>query len=125
MDFSPDIQKLEKLKLPVLGLCIGLLNGLFGAGGGLVAVPMLKSLGITGRNAHATSLAIILPLSLISGALYFWSGQLIIADALVYLPFGVVGSLLGAYLLPRMNTVLLKRIFAVMLIFSAVRMLLR
>lgn len=125
MGFSPDIQKLKKLKLPVLGLCIGLLNGLFGAGGGLVAVPMLKSLGITGRNAHATSLAIILPLSLISGAFYFWSGQLIIADALVYLPFGVVGSLLGAYLLPRMNTVLLKRIFAVMLIFSAVRMLLR
>ena len=44
------------------GLC-GVLNGLFGAGGGIAAVPLLKAGGLEQKKAHATSLAVILPLA--------------------------------------------------------------
>lgn len=120
-----DKKHIKRIKAGVSGILIGLLNGLFGSGGGLVAVPMLHSAGILGRNAHATSIAIMLPLSLLSGSIYLFKGQVNLMEALKFIPLGLVGSLCGAYLLPKINTILLKRIFGIMLIFSAVRILIQ
>lgn len=53
------------------GAIAGLLNGLFGAGGGVAVVPLLEHAGIDTKKSHATSIAIIAPLSLISSLLYF------------------------------------------------------
>ena len=52
--------------LMVYGALIGLLNGFFGSGGGILAVTLLQKQGLPSRQAHATSIAIILPLSLVS-----------------------------------------------------------
>ena len=54
----------------VTGAACGLLNGLFGAGGGMAAVPLLKAGGLPQKKAHATSLAVILPLAAVSAAFY-------------------------------------------------------
>ena len=51
----------------------GLLNGLFGSGGGMVAVPLLEHGGLEPARAHATSIAVILPLSRIFGALILFA----------------------------------------------------
>ena len=51
--------------LMVYGALIGLLNGFFGSGGGILAVTLLQKQGLPSRQAHATSIAIILPLSLV------------------------------------------------------------
>ena len=53
------------------GLAVGLINGLLGAGGGMLAVPILAKAGLSQREAHAGSLAVILPLSLFRAA--FWA----------------------------------------------------
>jgi len=106
-----------------LGLAIGLLGGLFGAGGGMIAVPMLRAMGVQGNKSHATSLAITLPLAVASGFLYFQAGHFHFADAWIYLPGGVAGALLGGYLLPRIKTVWLRRAFGVIILFSAGRLL--
>ena len=39
----------------VTGTLCGLLNGLFGAGGGIAAVPLLRAGGLEQKKAHATS----------------------------------------------------------------------
>lgn len=106
-----------------LGFGVGLLNGLLGAGGGIVAVPMLKGLGVEPEECHATSIAIILPLTLASGLLYLGAGSFKLSDALVYLPGGIPGALFGAWLLPRMKAEWLRRIFGVVILFSATRLL--
>lgn len=61
----------------------------------MVAVPMLhKTLGST-RQAHATSIAMILPLTVASVFLYLQAGHLSLSQALPYLPGGVAGAFAG------------------------------
>lgn len=109
----------------LFGLIVGGLNGLFGSGGGMVAVPMLRGLGLEREECHATSIAITFPLAVASGVLYLGAGQLTIGDALPYLPGGLLGAICGAVLLPRLKTTWLRRIFGVLILVSAVRLLLR
>ncbi len=108
-----------------LGAAAGFLNGMFGAGGGMAAVPMLKALGVPAESCHATSLAIILPLAVASGLLYLGAGSFAISDTLAYLPGGVLGAAFGAWLLPRFQTNTLKRLFGCAMLFAAVRMFIR
>ncbi len=112
-----------KLKYAALGFVSGILNGLFGAGGGVIVVPMLEKFGIPAKKSHATSIAIILPASLISAALYFFSGNLNLTEAAAYLPTGLLGAGLGALLLKKITVKWLKLIFALVIIAGAVRIL--
>lgn len=112
-----------KLKYSLLGFASGILNGLFGAGGGVVVVPLLEKFGIPAKKAHATSIAIILPASIISAILYFMSGNLNLASAAAYLPTGLLGAGLGALLLKKITVKWLKLVFALVIIAGAVRML--
>lgn len=107
----------------LVGAATGFLNGFFGAGGGMVAVPMLQKSGLSTQEAHATSIAIILPLTVVSAILYFCSGSLAPGEALIYLPGGVAGALVGAYLLKKLDPLWIRRIFGVLILFSALRML--
>lgn len=116
---------MKKLTGALLGLAVGLLNGLFGAGGGMVAVPMLKRAGLEAKNAHATSIAITMPLSVLSGYLYVSAGGLAFSDALPFIPTGIIGALAGAILLKRVSDTLLRRLFGALVIVAAVRLLLR
>lgn len=114
----------KKVKYYILGFLAGILNGFFGAGGGLFAVPMLKKAGLDAKNSHATSIAIIAPLCALSGALTLFSGEYKSLDMLYWLiPTGLVGAFLGAMLLKKINTRILGIIFSLIMISSAVRLL--
>lgn len=106
-----------------LGFGVGFLNGLLGSGGGMVAVPMLEGLGVEPEACHATSIAIILPLTVASGLLYLGAGNFNLTDALVYLPGGLPGAVFGAWLLPKIGTKWLHRIFGVVILFAASRLI--
>lgn len=108
-----------------LGLVVGGLNGLFGAGGGMVAVPMLRGMSLSSKQAHATAMTVIFPLSILSGALYLHAGSFSIRDALPFLPGGLAGAIVGAQLLPRLNTTWLRRIFGIVILVAAGRLLLQ
>lgn len=108
-----------------LAVSIGLLNGLFGAGGGVVAVPALRGLGLAEEEAHATSISITFPLAMASGLLYLREAQFRLGEAAAYIPGGLVGALIGAWLLPRMSGMWLRRIFGAVVVFSAIRLILR
>ncbi len=109
----------------VTGAACGLLNGLFGAGGGMAAVPLLKAGGLPQKKAHATSLAVILPLAAVSAAFYLLDGALSFREAVPYLPGGFLGACAGALLMKRIPSGVLRRVFGALLLIAGVRLLLR
>lgn len=115
----------KRLAAVLGGVGAGFLNGLLGAGGGMLTVVLLELLGIKGRRSHATSLAVILPLSLVSAALYWRRGWFTPLMALPYLPGGLAGGLAGGLLLARVNTAWLKAAFSLLLLWAAFRLLTR
>ncbi|MCL2013529.1 MAG: sulfite exporter TauE/SafE family protein [Oscillospiraceae bacterium] len=108
----------------MLGLTAGILNGFFGAGGGLITVPLLRRTGLEAKKCHATSIAVILSLCVLSGLAYFKAGNLDLLSAVSYLPGGMAGAVLGAVLLKKIDNSILRRIFGLVLVFSAVRIFL-
>jgi hypothetical protein len=105
-----------------IGLTAGILNGLFGSGGGVVAVPLLERSQIEQRKCHATSVVLIFVLSLVSAGMYALDGRLDASTALQFIPAGLVGALIGATLLKKVKNNLLRRIFGIIILISAVRM---
>lgn len=119
------VQFKQRAKFGVLGFISGILNGLFGAGGGVIAVPLLEKFGVEAKKAHATSIAIILPTSIISAVLYYLNGNIDLLGSLAYLPTGLIGAGVGAVLLKKISVKWLKCVFAGVIIVGAVRMLLQ
>lgn len=116
--------KNKKFLTIVLGLLIGTINGLLGAGGGMLAVPALKKLGLDQKDAHRNAVAVILPLTIFSAVLYLIDGRVTISDALIYIPSGLVGAILGTFLLKKISSKWLGIIFSAFMIYSGVRLLL-
>jgi len=106
----------------VAGGIAGLVNGFFGGGGGMLLVPLLSRwLGLGDRKAFATSVAIILPLCILSSAIYLLRGGLDVSTALPYLLGGAVGGILGGKLFKNLNMTWLRRGFALLILYAGVR----
>jgi uncharacterized membrane protein YfcA len=120
----------EKKKRPWLapalaGAAAGAANGLFGGGGGMLLVPLLvRKCGLTQRQAFATSVAVILPLCVLSSVLYFLRGGLELTAALPYLVGGLVGGWVGGKVFRKVNMTWLRRGFALLILYGGVRALL-
>jgi uncharacterized membrane protein YfcA len=117
-------EKLSRVFFAAAGFLIGAINGVFGSGGGVAAVPALEHAKIPVKKAHASSLAVTLPLSIVSAAVYSGSGDFPVGDALVLIPFGLAGAIIGSLVLKKIKNVWLKRIFGALLIGSGAYMLL-
>lgn len=118
-------KKIRTLKNAAVGAVSGLMNGLFGAGGGAVAVPLLEHSGLEPRKSHATSVALIFFLSISAAVGYYLGGNIDLGLILPLLPGGFFGAVLGSILLNKTDNGLLRRIFGALLIISAGRMLLK
>jgi len=114
----------NKNLLKVIGLAAGLANGLFGAGGGTILVPAQeKFLQLETHKAHATTLAVVLPLCIISAVVYTWGVDVNWGALLAVSAGGVIGGLLGAKLLNKLSGAWLNMLFGVFLAVGALRML--
>lgn len=119
-----DISALKKTVLVFIGIFIGAINGLFGAGGGMLLVPALTLvLGLEQKRAHATAIAIILPLCAVSSITY---ALRVSFDWNIILPtiIGVtIGGVLGAKLLKKMSNGALTFIFYSLMLFAGLKMI--
>jgi uncharacterized protein len=106
-----------------LGLVAGVLSSLFGVGGGFVVVPGLTFLGLDQRNANATSLAAVVPISAAASIAYLRKGQVNWTVALILLIGGLIGAEIGSRLLKRTSVHLLKIMFLLILVTAAVRLM--
>ncbi len=106
------------------GLLIGAANGLFGGGGGMIAVPLLTgALGFSDKCAHATAILIIAPVSLASAIIYIIKG---FAVASLVIPVSVgatLGGLTGALLLDKLPKKAVNIIFIAVMFAAGARML--
>ena len=114
--------KMQIGKCMIAGGLAGILNGLFGAGGGLILVPLFISwLHIEEKRAFATSVAVILPLSIVSYIIFYMQGGNVWRDALPYLLGGIVGGALSTWLFRNISTVWLHRLFGILILYGAVK----
>jgi uncharacterized membrane protein YfcA len=116
---------IKKLYIYCLGVVTGIANGLFGSGGGIIAVPMLQKTGISVKKSHAASIAVTLPLSVVSAVFYSMKGTFQWKDAVVLIPFGLIGAVIGGFLIKKISNKMLRRIFGIILILAGGRMLLK
>lgn len=105
------------------GFGAGIINGLLGAGGGMVVVPLLSALGVPNKKSHATALMVIVPLSLVSAAAYLIDGRVTVTDALPWLPGSLLGAYLGSRLMPKISTGWLKLVFGGLMLWGGIRLL--
>ena len=106
------------------GAVCGLLNGLFGSGGGVVAVMFLRRIIGDERRAHATATLTMLLMSSVSLALYAANGMVDWGSGLMFVPGGFAGALVGGALLKKIEAKKLKKLFGAVLCVSGVVMLL-
>ena len=106
--------------LIVVGMLVGVLSGMFGIGGGTVIVPALVWLGLSQRNAAATSTLTIVPTS-ISGVISYATGGHVdwLAAALLFCGM-FIGGQIGSWLLSRLPELVLRWIFVAFLVFVVI-----
>ena len=114
------------LKLTFIGTVTGLLNGFFGSGGGAVVVPFMEQFAkVPAKRAHATAVGIILPLCVISSAVYFIKGESqinFLALAAVSCG-GLLGGFLGAKCLAKISVPWLHKLFGCAMLVVGIKML--
>ena len=98
-----------------VGILSGFLSGLFGIGGGSIIVPVLVWLGLSQRNAAATSLAAIVPTSIAGVVSYATQGDVDWFAAILLVCGTIVGSQIGSLLLSRLSEVFLRWAYVVFL----------
>ena len=113
------------MKKFLTGVLCGVLNGLLGAGGGVVAVLSLrKFLKIETCRAHATAVSIMLPLTMVSAAIYLGKYDTDIMTTLWVTVGGVFGGIIGAKILGKISAKWLHKIFGAVMVFAAIRTIL-
>lgn len=112
----------EKWKYVVTGALGGLANGLFGSGDGLFLVPLMTRWSkLEERKAFATSVAIILSLSIVSSVVYFTKGALDFSTAWPYLLGGGIGGVISGLVFQKVPLNFLRRIFGLLILYGGIR----
>lgn len=113
----------ESVRATIAGGCAGVINGLFGAGGGLILVPLLsKGSGFSKTEVFSSSVLIILPMCLItlcisSGGIFPWK------IAWPYLIGGGLGGMIAAFTGKFIPLKWLHRFLGVMILYAGVKYL--
>jgi uncharacterized membrane protein YfcA len=124
------MQTQDLILIIIIGLAAGVLSGLVGVGGGIIMVPVLVLfLHYNQHQAQGTSLAVLtLPVVVLGFLKYYQEckrmGTPIDLKVVGLLAVGfVVGAYAGSSLAVKIDKDLLKKIFGVVLLYTAIKML--
>jgi uncharacterized membrane protein YfcA len=113
------------LVLIIIGLIAGMLSGMIGVGGGIIVVPaLIYFLGFNQYEAQGTSLGLLLlPIGIFAVLNYYQKGFIDIKYvALMAIGF-TIGGWIGSKLSLSISELALRRIFAIVLFYTAFKML--
>ncbi|MBI2870968.1 MAG: sulfite exporter TauE/SafE family protein [Candidatus Omnitrophica bacterium] len=106
-----------------VGLVSGFLGGLLGVGGGVILVPLFYYLlGLKLTEAIGTSLAVIIPTAAAASITHAQLKHIHFKTALFTALFAVAGAIWGASLTDQFSTPLIRRLFALVLAVTAVKL---
>jgi uncharacterized membrane protein YfcA len=111
--------------LLIIGLVAGMLSGMVGVGGGIIIVPALVYfLAFSQKSAQGTSLGILLlPVGILAVTEYYKQGHIDVKVVLMVSAGFLIGGFFGSKLAVILPEQTLKKIFALMLILTAIKML--
>jgi uncharacterized membrane protein YfcA len=125
MQSNENTPKLAIIWLIIAGLFIGFVNGFWGGGGGMICVPILINLlKLPEKKGHATTILIMLPLCIASFVVYLIKGSFDFGLAINIGSGFLVGGIIGAVLLKKINNTALKFIFSIIIIMGGVKLIL-
>lgn len=102
----------------------GIINGLFGAGGGMVLIPLLrKYTELEERSVFACSVGIILPLSAVTLGMGYLNGGEIPCHGIPYIVGGALGGIGGGILLKKVRSLWLHRLLGAFILYGGFRLL--
>jgi uncharacterized protein len=109
----------------MVGVAAGMLSGLVGVGGGIIIVPSLVYfIGFSQKTAQGTSLGLILlPVGILAVMQYYKQGHLDIKVVGVLAIGFLAGSYFGSKIALTISQETLKKVFAVLMILIAIKML--
>ncbi len=112
-------------------LAAGAVNGLLGAGGGVIMLYLVRAvLRMNGdgeavqKDTFASVVAIMLPVSIVSAISYAAKGNISMEEMQILTLPALVGGVIGAYLTDKLPSRVIRGIFAVLVIISGIRMVL-
>lgn len=113
-----------------IGALSGLINGLLGAGGGIIVTYYLSHTLSNEEKCQngvfANAVATMLPISIASLLLYAFRGYISLNSSLFsLLPSALIGGILGAFLLTKLKLKIVKLIFSVLVTVSGAIMIFR
>lgn len=114
------------LILLAIGVVTGFMAGMLGIGGAIIMTPALVFImGLSQTNAQGTSLAVMLPpIGIIAAYNYYKAGYVNIKFALILAVCFLVGSYFGSKMAVNIPQQMLKKIFGLLLLLVAAKMLL-
>jgi uncharacterized protein len=109
----------------IVGLAAGMLSGLVGVGGGIIIVPALAFfLGFSQHEAQGTSLGILLlPAGIFAAINYYKQGFIDVKVVLLLFVGFLLGGYIGSKLSLSLSEAVVKKIFAIMMVVVAAKML--
>ena len=120
------MNKKQFFKNAMWGSLIGTINGFFGGGGGMIAVPiLLRLLKYDDKKAHATAIFVMLPISIASAIIYITTKQTQFGASWWTIVGLVVGGILGALLLPKLKDNQIQWLFILIMFASGIYMLVK
>lgn len=126
--FMNGMHKDEKM-LAVCGISAffaGILNGFIGVGGGVLMLFILKLIYKNDKKAAFAAVpAVVLPMTVLSAALYVIREPDIILKALPLVPIALFGGFAGALLLGKIKSRTVSIVFAVITLFAGIMAVLR
>lgn len=120
----------EQVLLLLAGFAVGIVSGLLGVGGGILAVPVLQyffeysKLKDPMHLAVGTSLAVIIPTAIVGSYTHFLNKNVVLETALILAVGSMVGAYFGAQLAGQLSDKLLKQVFGLCLIIFGIRFVL-
>lgn len=106
------------------GIGAGAVNGLFGAGGGMVLVPLLSLLSkLDDQEIFPSSVSIILPVCLVSLFLSHPTDDISVSTLITYMAASGIGGILAGILGKKIPTVWLHRLLGVLILWGGIRYL--
>lgn len=115
----------QMVTVALIGIVAGLLAGLLGLGGAIIIIPALVMLlGYSQQMAQGTTLLMLVPpVGALAAWQYYKTGNADVKTALILAVFFFASGYFGAKLANHIPQEFLKKIFAVLLIVIALKML--